>query len=268
MQADANGISVHYEIAGSPEAPWLVCIHSLATDLSVFDAQVDAFARTHRVLRLDLRGHGGTSSTPPPYTIELLVADVVAVMDVLEIERADIVGLSIGAILGLGLAIDHAGRVDRLVVSDARSDAPEPYVAMWDTTIARANSEGIEAVVDGSMERWFTAPFRERKPPALERLRARAVQTSLDGFIGCARAVQGLAYLPRLHEITAPTLFLVGSDDPAAPPAVMEDMAGRVAGSRFVVLPEAGHLTSVEQPEAYTAAVTTFLAEADSTAPA
>lgn len=254
-----NDIEVNYELQGPDDAPWLVCLHSLATDLRVWDLHVDRFSRTHRVLRPDLRGHGSTPPTDPPYTLELLVDDTVALLDALAIERVDLVGLSIGGLISMGMAINHADRVNRVVVADARADAPDAYAAIWDGVIATARAEGLEPIVDSSLERWFSAEFRAGDPPIVQALRSQALETSLDGLIGCARAVQGLAYLPDLHRIGAPTLFVVGENDPAAPVDVMRDMASRVEGSAFEVIPGAGHLTPLEAPDEFGRVVTAFL---------
>lgn len=252
---------MHCEIDGPDSGRPLLCLHSLATDMTVWDAQVPAFTATgFRVVRVDLRGHGGTTATPPPYTLDLLVADAVAVLDALDIGRCSVLGLSLGGMIAMGLALDHPERVDKLVVADARADAPPPYVALWDGIIERAHAEGMAAVVDASIQRWFTPAFVEQRPPALERLRAAATRTTIEGLEGCGRALQQLAYLPRLHAITAPTLFVTGEHDGPAPPEVMQEMAAAVpTAGELVVIPHAGHLSAVEQPEAFTAAVTAFL---------
>src|SRR5581483_5920481 len=160
VRIQAGGIDVHCEIDGPDSGRPLLCLHSLATDMTVWDAQVPAFTATgFRVVRVDLRGHGGTTATPPPYTLDLLVADAVAVLDALDIGRCSVLGLSLGGMIAMGLALDHPERVDKLVVGDARADAPPPYVALWDGIIERAHAEGMAAVVDASIQRWFTPAF-------------------------------------------------------------------------------------------------------------
>jgi 3-oxoadipate enol-lactonase len=254
-----NDIEVLCDIDGDPDAPALLCLHSLATDHQVWDAQTPHLAPHFRVVRPDLRGHGGTSSTPPPYDLDRLRLDAVGLLDALELNRVAVMGVSIGAIIAIGLALDSPGRVERIVVADCRADAPPPYVAMWDGAIATVMSEGLDPVLDASIERWFSADFRSARPDVVSAVRDRARHTSVDGFIGCARAVQGLAYLPRLAEIDVPALFVVGGQDPAAPPDVMRAMADRVPGSGFVELAGAGHLTPIEAAEEFTAAVVPFL---------
>jgi 3-oxoadipate enol-lactonase len=254
-----NDIEVHCSIAGDPDAPVLLCLHSLATDHRVWDAQVPALEGHFRVVRPDLRGHGDTTTTAPPYDLQQLRLDALGVLDALDVDRATVMGVSIGAIVALGLALDSSSRTERIVVADCRADAPAPYVAMWDGAIATATSEGLEPVLETSIERWFSADFRRARPDVVAAVRDRARRTSLDGFVGCARAVQGLDYLSRLADIDVPALFVVGGEDPAAPPAVMREMAERVRGSAFVELDGAGHLTPIEAADEFTAAVVSFL---------
>lgn len=259
VRVRVNGIDVHCEVSGADRNPWLLCLHSLATDGGIWEAYLGALEASFRVVRPDLRGHGQTEATAPPYSLDLLVEDTIGLMDALDIQRTSVLGLSIGAIIAMGLALDVPDRIERAVVADARADAPPAYVQMWDNAVATAEADGVEPVVNSSVARWFSQPFIDSGAPEIERLRTRALRTSLDGLIGCARAVQGLNYLPRLHEIRVPILFVVGGEDPAAPPAVMRDMASRVPGADLIELPGAGHLTPVEVPEAFAAAVLPFL---------
>lgn len=259
VQVLANGIDVSCHVTGDRSAPPLLCLHSLATDHAIWDAQVPALDRRFWVIRPDLRGHGATQVTEPPYTLELLVQDAVALLDALEVDQAAVMGLSIGGLIAMGMALDAPDRLERIVVADCRADAPPAYVALWDGVVATALERGVEPVVDASLERWFSPRFRAGGAPVVDRVRARALRTPVDGLVGCARAVQSLAYLPRLQDIDVPTLFVVGSEDPAAPPETMRDMASRVPDAEFVVLPGAGHLTPAETGDDFTAAVLPFL---------
>jgi 3-oxoadipate enol-lactonase len=254
-----NGIRLHVDSVGPPDGPTIVLLHALATDLSLWEAQVDVLADTFRVVRLDMRGHGASSSTAPPYNLDLLVSDVVGAMDALVIDRAHIVGLSIGGMLAMGLALDYPERVDHVVVADARADAPDEYVAIWDGAIETVESSGFEPVIETSLQRWFTADYMKREPQVVDRLRQTALATSQDGFIGCARSVQRVAYLPRLGEISAPTLYIAGEFDAPANPALMGSMADATPGAELKVIPGAAHFTAVEAPKAFTDLVLDFL---------
>ncbi len=257
----ANGIDVACDVAADDDdAPWLVCLHSLATDRRIWDAMLAQLETPACVVCPDLRGHGETGATAPPYTLDLLVEDVVDVMDALEIASATIVGLSIGGMIALGAAIHHPERVTALVVADARADAPAPSVERWDAMIDVAERDGVPAAIDLALERWFTAGFAERDGATVEELRRRASATPVEGFVGAARALQGAAYLPALPTLEVPTLFVVGAEDAATTPAVMGEMAAAVAHSRLAVIPHAAHLTPVEAPTAFAALLDGFLA--------
>ncbi len=259
MQDRANGIDIHYEISGRDDAPPLLCLHSLATDGRIWDRQIATLDDRFRVIRPDFRGHGSTQATAPPYSIGMLVEDTVVLLDVLGIERVSVMGVSLGAIVAIGMALDAAERVDRIVIADCRADAPDAYVAMWDTSIATVLAHGLAPVIESSVARWFSPAFRDAQPELVDEVRRRALRTPVDGFIGGARAVQGLGYLPRLGEIAVPALFLVGGADPAAPPAVMRHMSEQVTGSLFVELDGIGHLTPYEASDGFTDAVLAFL---------
>jgi 3-oxoadipate enol-lactonase len=254
-----NGIRLHADSVGPPDAPTIVLLHALATDISLWEAQVDVLADSFRVVRLDMRGHGASSSTPPPYDLDLLVSDVIGAMDALVIDRAHIVGLSIGGMLALGLALDYPERVDHVVVADARADAPDEYIAIWDGAISTVETSGFEPVIETSLQRWFTADYIKREPEVVNRLRQTALATSQDGFIGCARSVQRVAYLPRLGEITAPMLFIAGELDAPANPTLMRGMADATPGAELKVIPGAAHFTAFEAPEAFTDLLLDFL---------
>jgi 3-oxoadipate enol-lactonase len=262
MKVAVNGIQVHVEVSGRSVGPVLVCLHSLATDIDVWERQLHSFEQYFRVVRPDFRGHGITEVTPPPYSIGELCADTVGLLDALGIRTVSVIGVSLGAVVALGLALDNPDRVERVVAADCRADAPEGYVDLWDRSIATAVSRGMEPVIESSLERWFSASLRAAEPELIATVRERALRTHRDGFVGCARAVQGLSYLPRLSEIDVPVLFVVGSEDPAATPEVMRDMASRVRRGALVELEGMGHLTPLEGGDVFTSAVLPFLTSA------
>lgn len=246
------------QVSGPEDAPVALLVHSLATDLTVWDDLVAASPHW-RFVRYDLRGHGGSDGSAPPYDLDQLVADAVGVLDALGAQPAHVVGLSIGAMIAMGLAIDHPDRVDRVVIADARADAPAEYVAIWDDAIDNAEAGRFDEVVATSVERWFTAATRRDRPDLVARTAALASRTSIDGFVGCARAIQRVDYLDRLDRISAPTLFIAGELDPAASPATMTAMAERVEQARMELIADAAHLTPLEAPAAFNRLVLDFL---------
>lgn len=257
-KADVNGVSLNYRIDGPEGAPWLTFSNSLAADLTMWDPQVGPLADRFRVLRYDTRGHGDSSGPEGDYSFDDLVGDVAGLWDALGVDRSRYVGLSLGGMTGLGLALDHANRLDRAVICDCRADAPEFFVNMWLERRAGLAKNGIEAVVEGNLERWFTEAYRAEDPPLLDDVRAMIRRTSAEGFVGCTGALMSLDYMRRIGAVAVPMLFVVGADD-GPHPDVMRAMHEAVAGSKLAVIDNAAHLPNLERPQAFNAAIAAFL---------
>jgi 3-oxoadipate enol-lactonase len=253
---DALGFSVHYEWSGPPGPEVLVLSHSLGTDFSMWDPQMPALSTHFRVLRYDTRGHGGSGVTEGPYTLAALGADVLGMLDALGVARAHFCGLSMGGQIGMWLGTNAPDRVSRLVLCNtgARIGTTES----WNARIEAVTKGGMEAVAAGVVERWLSASFRERAPEAVARARALLLGTSPQGYAGCAAALRDADERDRLGSIRAPTLVIAGSKDPATPPADGRFIADSIPGARYVEL-DAAHLSNLEAPEAFTAALVGFL---------
>ena len=183
-----------------------------------------------------------------------LVADSVAVLDALQIDRVHYVGLSLGGMSGFGLGLQHANRLLSLCICDTRADAPPAFAAPWDERIAIAGQHGCHALALSTTERWFGKPFLEAHPSIAQQFQATAAATSIEGFTGCARAIQGLNYLAELARISLPCTLIVGANDGPLPLA-MRDIQALIKGSEIVVIPDAGHLPNIDQPELFNAAL-------------
>ena len=255
----ANGIAFNYRVDGREGASWITFSNSLATNLSLWDAQVALLERDYRILRYDQRGHGDTVASTPPYSFGLLVADVIALWDALGVARSTFVGLSLGGTTGLGLAIGHGGRLDGLVACDCRCDSPPGFREAWDGRIAVVNEQGMAALADPTVERWFTEDFQSTRPDRIEWIREMIRTTSADGFIGCSNALQNIEYRDGLGGITTPTLFISGAQDGAATPAYMKPMQEAVPGATYALLDPAGHISNVENPDRFNQALGDFL---------
>ena len=258
----AGGTAIAYQIEGADGAPWLILSNSLATDRRVWGPQMASLAAARRVLRYDTRGHGQSEAGQAPYDFDQLTGDVLALCDALAIDRADFMGISLGGMTGLALALRAPERVGRLVCCDARASAPEPYKAMWDGNIERLHNVGIAGLVEPTLERWFTAPFlaAQENAATLDGVRAMIAATSAVGYEGTARLLQSLDLLERLEDLSCETLYVTGESDLAAPVAVMQEMADRTPVASLTVLPQAAHLSNIEQPQAFTDAIRGFLA--------
>jgi 3-oxoadipate enol-lactonase len=258
MKIKANGISITYQVDGPDGAPWLVLSNSLATNLAMWDDQARELGRALRVLRYDQRGHGTTEAPAGRYTFELLIADALALMDALAIKKAHFGGLSMGGATALGLAQKHPDRLDRVIVCDSPCQSTPTSSQQWEERIVVAQKQGMEALVEPTLARWFPPEAIKANPPHLDKVREMIRTTPVNGFIGCAAALADHNYAAAVATATRPVLFMVGEKDAAAAP--MRRLNEALPGSRYVELPGAGHISNLDQPEAFTRAVKDFLA--------
>ncbi len=252
---------IAYQVDGPQGAPWLVMSNSLATDRRVWEPQIHELANKYRVVRYDTRGHGASQAGTAPYNFGHLTEDVHALFEELEIEQADFIGISLGGMTGLAFAMCAPERVGRLVCCDARASAPDAYKSMWENNIANLQEQGIAGLVEPTLERWFTSEFimAPNNAGSLETVRSMFNATSAIGYEGAARALQNLDMLDGLPSLQCKTLYIVGESDMAAPVAVMQDMADRTPQACLKILPNAAHLSNIEQPDAFNSAISDFL---------
>jgi 3-oxoadipate enol-lactonase len=260
MQSSVNGVSINFEIDGPDGAPWLVLSNSLLTNLSMWDDQVAALESSFRILRYDQRGHGGTQATEGSYSFDLLVADIIALLDMLGIERTHFCGLSMGGMTALFLAQRHPERFDRIIACDCGPASTPASAQQWKERIEIAAKDGIEALVEPTVNRWFPPDFVAAKPPVLDKVRQMIRSTPIAGFTGCAQALSDYDLRPGLAGIDRRTLLIVGTKD--ATLAGIRQIKEAVPGAALVELEGAGHISNVEQPAAFTGAVRDFLAQA------
>ena len=258
MQVTANGIRIHYTLNGPAAAPAVTLSHSLATTLAMWEPQVRVLAERYRIVRFDTRGHGGTDAPPGPYTLAMLAADALALLDALGIQRTHFVGLSMGGATALALAELHPDRLDRVVVCDSPCMSTPAGAQQWEERIATASKGGMEALVDSTLARWFPQETLAAKPAHVERVRAMILSTPVEGFIGGAAALSDHDYNAAVATVTRPVLFIAGSKD-GVTPAAMQDMQKRLPGSRYVELEGAGHISNLDRPAEFTRAVREFI---------
>jgi 3-oxoadipate enol-lactonase len=258
MRIKANGITFNCEIDGADGAPWLVFSNSLATNLSMWDGQARALKRLFRMLRYDQRGHGGTDAPAGRYTFDLLIADALALFDALSIKKAHFAGLSMGGATALGLALRHPDRIDRAVICDSGCASTPATSQQWEERIAVAQKQGMEALVEPTIARWFPPETVKANPPHLDEVRAMIRTTPVNGFIGCAAALADHDFRSAVGTVTRTLMFIVGEKD-GTTPAAMREMCARVPGSRFVELPGAGHISNLDQPAQFDKAIAEFL---------
>ena len=255
----SSGLTLNTAIDGDKGNPWIVLSNSLGANLSMWDPQIDVLTTKYRVLRYDTRGHGGSDVPEGPYDFAGLVADVIALMDAHDIESAAFMGLSMGGMTGLGLALDHPDRVSRVVCADGRADAPEPFRAMWDQRMAAVGEHGLAGIGVGTLATWFTEAWREANPDKLAEVRSMVLGNDPAGYTACCQALKRLDYLRRLGDVTIPVLYVGGSEDKGAAPEVMRAMAAATPGGKFHEVPDAAHVANINQPKAFNDAVAGFL---------
>jgi len=231
---------------GPEDGPVLVFGPSLGTDVGLFDAQAAEFSGTHRVVRFDLRGHGGSEVVPGPCTIEDLADDVLGMLDELGVDRFSYVGVSIGGAIGQQLALTVPERLDRLALIATSAQFADPPT--WVARAQQVREQGTEMMAGSRTGTWFTAEFAERDPAEAERLVAMLRKTPPEGYAACCEAISTFDVRDRLPEISAPTLVVAGAEDPATPVDMVKLIADGVPGATFVVVAGAGHLPNATDP--------------------
>ena len=247
---------IHYELSGPEQRPALMFSNSLGTNISMWDRQMPALSRDLRILRYDTRGHGQSSATPGPYTIDQLARDVLAILDHLGIERVHFCGLSMGGMIGMSLALDAPERLSKLVLC---STAPKLGTAeQWNARIDTVRKQGMQGVVNGVLERWYTPNFRATSPPALESTRQMLLTTPVEGYAANCAAIRDTDLRGQISRIRVPTLIITGAHDPVAPPEDGHFMEQHIPGAQYRELP-AAHLSNIEAAEAFTMELSSFL---------
>lgn len=258
--ARPDGASIHVQFDGGRDGPWVTCLHSLATNARLWEREATWLAEAgYRVLRLDLRGHGQSTCGSGAPDIALYADDVVAVWNATGITSSVVLGLSIGGMIAIELGLSYPGRVSRVIAADCRADAPNAFRAMWDERRALLANEGREALVVATLPSWLTESTRTDRPALVATVADMIRKTSDDGYVSATHALQGLDLLPRLGRMTRPTLYIVGADD-GPHPAAMAAMHEHTPGSLLTTIEGAAHLVNLEQPDAFEAAVTRFMA--------
>jgi 3-oxoadipate enol-lactonase len=250
---------VSHELVGRDGAPLVILSCSLGTNRSMWDPQTPALAERHRVLRYDLRGHGASPAPAGPYAISDLGDDLLALMDRLEIGRATLCGVSIGAMTSIWVAATAPQRVDRLVLCCTSARFPAEAAGVYRARADTVRTQGMEAVADAALERWFTAPFAQANPELMAGIRRGLTETSAEGYAGCCEALAILDLLPELDSISAPTLVVAGAEDPATPPEHGRAIAEAIPGARFALISDAAHLANIENADQVTPLIVSFI---------
>lgn len=244
---------------GDPSRPTFVLSHALGCDRTMWDGLASHLARHARVVRYDQRGHGGSEAPAGPYTMADLADDAARLIDELALGPVVWIGLSMGGMIGQELALRHPSRVRALVLANTTSGYPAEAQAGWSQRIAGIRQGGLEAVVDGALQRWFHPGFHAAQPAVVAHWRARVLGCNAAAYVACCQAIAAVDTTARLPGIAVPTLVIAGALDLGTPPDMARTIAQAIPGARLVVLPEASHLSVLEQPAAFRDALDDWL---------
>jgi 3-oxoadipate enol-lactonase len=261
MKIKANGIDINYLVEG--QGPWLTLSHSLACNLHMWDEEVKRLSGRYRVLRYDTRGHGGSSAPAGAYTLELLADDLHALLRALGVQSTHFVGLSMGGMIGQTHALKYPGVFKSLALCDTTSRYPADAAGVWAERIRTVEAQGMEPLVEPTLARWFTAPFRKAHSEVEQKVAAMIRSTPVPGYVGCSHAIPKIDLTARLGEIRCPSLVIVGKDDPGTPVAMAEDIHRALPGSKLEIIAAAAHLSNLEQPDAFNRALGEFVDQAN-----
>jgi 3-oxoadipate enol-lactonase/4-carboxymuconolactone decarboxylase len=247
-------IVAHALVEGPPAGPPVLMLHSIGTALQVFEPQAAALARNHRVIRMDLRGHGLSGATPGPYSMSQHARDAFALLDALGVKQVHVVGLSIGGRIALQMAAEAPERVASLVLMDTAAEFPPPEA--WQQRIDTVLAQGCGALAEMVMPRWVVDPSLASS----QGLRRMLLNTDRQGYAGSAAALRDARAAEIAGRIACPATVMVGDRDIATPPAMAEALRDMIPGAKLVVIPEGAHLPTLERAEACNAAILGHLA--------
>lgn len=261
MLLQIDGRRIAYDLVGPESGPVVCLTHSLAADGGMWAEQLPPLlAAGFRVLRLDMRGHGGSEPAPRPYSMDQLAGDVAAALAVLDISRIHYIGLSIGGMLGQAFALAHGDRLLSAMWCDTLPASPQGAKAAWDeriATVQRANS--LEPLADATVERWLTDDFKQRNSRRWRQIRDTVAATTPAGYLGCCDAILDFDFTGRLASLQVPLLVVCGDQDPGTPPEQNRRIAALVPGARYEPIANAKHFPNVEHPEAFNRIMTGWL---------
>lgn len=248
---------LHYREAGPREAPALLFLNSLGTDLRIWDGVVERLCSDYRTISFDQRGHGQSSVPEGPYSIAGLAGDVLSLADQLGLARFAVAGVSVGGMIALSLAIDCPERLTAVVACDTAARIGD--TELWNTRIETIRRSGMAALADAVLQRWFPEAIRAGRAAEIAAWRELLLATPVDGYAATCAALRDADLSDGVSSIAVPTLVVVGDVDQSTPVALVRATAQRIPGARFEIIERAGHIPSIDQPEILAALIRTHL---------
>ncbi len=253
MLLSSSGRTIAYDLMGPANGPVVCMTHSLASDIGMWAEQVPALlAAGYRVLRIDMRGHGGSDPVAGDYSMNALGDDVALVLDALGLDKVHYIGLSIGGMLGQAFALDHPHRLVSAMWCDTLPASPAGAAQVWAERMRTVREAGtLLPLADVTMERWLTEAMHRRDPGRWQQIRDTIVGTTPAGYLGCCAAIQSFDFADRLPALRLPVLVVCGADDSGTPPAENRRIAELVPGGRYEQIADARHFPNVEHPDTF-----------------
>ncbi|KQZ82923.1 3-oxoadipate enol-lactonase [Mesorhizobium sp. Root157] len=259
---DIGGTTLHFSHRPSKASRHVVFINSLGTDFRIWTDVVERLAGNVSTLAYDKRGHGLSDIGVSPYSIEDHVDDLVGLIDRLGIRQVVLCGLSVGGLVALGFYKRRPEMVDGILLCDTAHKIGT--AEGWNARIATVEKSGMEAITDGILKVWFTPAFHTQRKAELAGYRNMLARQAVAGYAGTCAALRDADYTQTARSLSVPALCLAGDQDGSTPPDLVRSMADLIPGSRFEVVANAGHIPCVEQPEALTGLIRTFLSDISS----
>lgn len=253
----ANGIVLHYRLKGRRGAPRVAFANSLGSDMTIWDDVADELGADFELLLYDKRGHGLSEVAPAPGGIADNATDLLALLDHVGWESAAVCGLSVGGLIAMEIAVRAPERVERLVLMDTAASIGTPDA--WNARIAAVREQGVAAISDQIMERWFSPSFRNNRPEAFSGWQRMLERTPADGYADTCMALRDADLTEAIGAIVAPTLVVAGDEDLSTPPKLVAATARRIPAASFRVIAGAGHLPCIERPREVASLLRDFL---------
>lgn len=257
--------ALHYQVYearnSGPPRHTIVLSHALGCDRSMWNGLIDRLTEDCRIIAYDHRGHGQSEFVPTPITIADLADDAARVIEDAGIEPVVWLGISLGGMVGQELALRHPRLISALIIADSTSRYPDEAQIAWQQRIVTLEQQGIPGVVDATLQRFFTPAFHQHDPATVNAFRRRLLSTDLQAYLACCHAVRAIDTTDRLEQIAVPVQIIVGDKDQGTPVAMAQIMADKIPYSRLAVIPDAAHLSVIEQPNAFFMIVSAFLRE-------